>query len=62
MDFRIERIDINNYSLFDDMVFWRENGFEREPSKTPVSEQMKKELANPNMYVYAVMAESRYVG
>jgi len=42
MDFRIEKIDINNYSLFDDMVFWRENGFEREPSKTPASEQMKK--------------------
>ena len=23
---------------------------------------MKKELTNPNLYVYAVMAESRYVG
>ena len=62
MDFRIEKIDINNYSLFDDMVFWRENGFEREASQKSVSEQMKKELANPNLYVYAVMVESRYVG
>ena len=44
------------------MVFWRENGFEREPSKTPASEQMKKELANPNLHVYAVMVEKRYVG
>ena len=40
MDCIIEKIDINNYSLFDDMVFWRENGFEREPSQTPVSEQI----------------------
>lgn len=62
MDFSIEKIDINNYSLFDDMVFWRESGFERAPSKTPASEQMKKELENPNLYVYAVMAEGRYVG
>ncbi|MBQ7944223.1 MAG: GNAT family N-acetyltransferase [Lachnospiraceae bacterium] len=62
MNFRIEKINITNYSLFDDMVFWRENGFERKPSQTPVSDQMKKELANPNLYVYAVMVESRYVG
>jgi len=62
MDFRIEKIDINNYSLFDDMVFWRENGFERSPLHAPVSEEMKKALANPNLYVYAVMAEKRYVG
>jgi len=62
MDFSIEKIDINNYSLFDDMVFWRENGFEREPTQTLVSEQMKRELTNPNLYVYAVMVECRYVG
>jgi len=62
MDFRIEKIDLNNYSLFDDMVFWRANGFERESSQMPVSEQMKKELANPNLHVYAVKVESRYVG
>lgn len=62
MDFRIEKIDINNYSLFDDMVFWRENGFEREPTHTPVPKQMKKELANPNLFVYAVMVENRYIG
>ena len=62
MNFSIEKIDINNYSLFDDMVFWRENGFEREPTQTLVSEQMKRELTNPNLYVYAVMVECRYVG
>jgi len=44
------------------MVFWRENGFERESAQTTVTEQMKKELENPNLYVYAVMVEKRYVG
>ena len=62
MDFRIIRIDADNYPLFDDMVFWRENGFERAPVPAPVSAQMKKALENPNLYVYAAEAENRYVG
>ncbi len=62
MDYIIEKIDANNHSLFDDMVFWRENGFEREPSQEPVSEQIKKELLNPDLYVYAVKVDGRYVG
>ena len=61
MDYIIERIDTNNYALFDDMVFWRENGFERAPSRASVSEQMKKELSNPNLHVYAVKADGRFV-
>ena len=62
MDYTIEKIDANNHSLFDDMVFWRENGFEREPSQEPVSEQIKKELLNPDLFVYAVKVDGRYVG
>ena len=62
MEYRIVRIDEGNYSLFDDMVFWRTNGFEREPEHAWVSEQMKQQLANPNLYVYAVQVENRYVG
>ena len=62
MDYTIEKIDASNYSLFDDMVFWRENGYEREPSQEPVSEQIKKELLNPDLYVYAVKVDGRYVG
>lgn len=62
MNFKIEKIVENNYFLFDDMVFWRENGFEREPLQAPVSEQIKKELANPNLYIYAIMVDNRYVG
>jgi len=62
MNYTIEKIDENNHSLFDDMVFWRENGYEREPSQEPVSKQIKKELLNPDLYVYAVKVDGRYVG
>ena len=62
MNYTIEKIDASNHSLFDDMVFWRENGYEREPSQEPVSEQIKKELLNPDLYVYAVKVDGRYVG
>lgn len=62
MNYTIEKIDENNHSLFDDMVFWRENGYERESSQEPVSEQIKKELLNPDLFVYAVKVEGRYVG
>ena len=62
MNYTIEKIDENNHSLFDDMVFWREHGYEREPSQEPVSNQIKKELLNPDLYVYAVKVDGRYVG
>lgn len=62
MNYTIEKIDVNNYSLFDDMVFWREHGNEREPSQILISEQMKNELSNPDLYVYAVKVDGRYVG
>lgn len=62
MDYTIEKIDASNHSLFDDMVFWRENGYEREPSQELVFEQIKKELLNPNLFVYAVKVDGRYVG
>ena len=62
MKFEIDRIDISNYNLFEDMVFWRENGFERRSLQAPVSERIKKELENPNLYLYAIMVDNRYVG
>ena len=42
MDFKIEKIGIDNDSLFEDMVFRQESGFEREATHMPVSEEMKK--------------------
>lgn len=62
MKFRIDRIEISNYTRFDDMVFWREHGYERDSSHTPVSDQMKTQLSNPNLRVYAAEVENRYVG
>ena len=35
---------------------------EREPSRASVSEQIQKELNDPNLYVYAAMEDGRYVG
>lgn len=58
MSCRIERVDVCNYSRFADMVFWRENGFEREPS----SETASAELNNPNLYVFAAEEGDRFVG
>lgn len=62
MEFIIDKIDSNNISLFDDMIFWRENGFEREATNMPASDQLKMELANSNLYVYASKVDNRYVG
>ncbi len=62
MEPKIYRINKNNYSLFDDMIFWRENGFERKPSSTSISEQIENELTNPNLYIYAAMINGRYIG
>lgn len=58
----IERVTTDNYMLFEDMVYWRQNGVRREPSREPVSEQIQKELNDPNLYVYAAMEDGRYVG
>lgn len=62
MNYTIEKIVVSNYPQFDDMVFWRQTGTERAASQTPVSEQMKKELSNPNLHVYAAQVDKRFVG
>ena len=62
MNYSIERITEENYNKFDDMVFYRENGFQREPSNDPVSKQMTEQLSSPDFCVYAVNVEDRFVG
>ena len=62
MEYIIEKNDATNYCRFDDMVFRREKGYDRIPSDTPISDNIKNELANPNLYVYAIEVENRYVG
>jgi len=62
MNHSIVKIDAINYSLFDDMVYWRMNGSERLPLKETVTQSILNELCNPNLFMYAVEVERRYVG
>ena len=43
MAFVIDKITKDNYPLFDDMAFWRENGVEREPENASVSTKIVME-------------------
>lgn len=47
-----------NYHRFADLVFWRENGQERESVKGVIP----ADLENPNLWVYAAEEEERFVG
>ena len=51
MNFRIEKIDINNYSLFDDRAFWRENGFAKALMKKADDLKMDLEATSIRLYV-----------
>lgn len=62
MNYKVVRIDAENYSLFDDMIYWRMNGSERLPLKEAISQSILNELSNPNLFIYAVEVENRYVG
>lgn len=62
MNYKIVKIDAENYSLFDDMVYWRMNGSERLPLKEAIPQSILTELSNPNLFIYAVEVERRFVG
>ena len=62
MEYKIEKIDERNYPLFEDMVFWRETGFERKPPFLPIPQAVMQELKNPNLFIYAALVDDRYVG
>lgn len=62
MDYSIEKVSVENYTKFDDMIYWRMNGEQRIPSCEAVTPSIKNELSNPNLYLYAVQVESIYVG
>ncbi len=59
--YRIERVTEKNYTLFDDMIFRREHEYGRVKLDEP-EKSIKKELKNPNLCIYALMIEGRYVG
>ena len=62
MNYKIVKVDGGNYPLFDDMVFWRTNGTERLPRNGVIQQSILNELSNPNLFIYAVEVEGRYVG
>ena len=59
---QLVRIREDNYPLFDDMLFWREHGFERSAGQGTVAEAVRSALSNPNLFLFAAEAEGRYVG
>ena len=62
MNYKVVKIDAENYSLFDDMIYWRINGSERLPLKEAIPQSILNELANPNLFIYVVEVKNRYVG
>lgn len=62
MDFYIDKITAENYTKFDDMIYWRINEIQREPSTKTPSDSIANELNNPNLYIYALGVDSIYVG
>lgn len=62
MEHKIVKVDAGNYSRFDDMVYWRMNGSERLPAKEATQPDILKELANPDLFIYAVEVDNRFVG
>ena len=53
MEFIIEKIEVTNYFLFEDMVFWRENGFEVIAATyydAPLATRAKKDIEAASAY------------
>ena len=62
MMYDIEKINADNYQKFDDMIYWRINGKQRIASSGLITQSIKNELLNPNLFIYAVLVDSIYVG
>ena len=63
-DAKIIRVSTDNYHIFDDMVFYRMNGRDRntDEQQTPRDfAQVFHTLVNPNLFVYAAELEDRFV-
>jgi ribosomal protein S18 acetylase RimI-like enzyme len=58
----IVRVNADNYTRFDDMVFWRKNGIERTSLVQSLPVAILNELQNDNLHVYAAEIDGRFVG
>ena len=61
MESKIVRVTIQNYSLFQEMVVLRMTG-NYEKSEYEPEDEIKRELLNPNFYLYAVQVDEWFVG
>ena len=62
MGFEIIQVTITNYNRFDDMVHWRMTGEERKSNDNIICDDIIKELANRNLYIYVAESNSKFVG
>ena len=62
MDYKIIRITAENYSKFDDMIYWRITGKQRKETIENIDDKIRLELLNTNLYIYAIEVENIYVG
>ena len=62
MEFSVVQIGPENYGRFRDMVFWRENSFEREPVSCVMPEEVLQVLRGGSLRVYAAESAGRFVG
>jgi ribosomal protein S18 acetylase RimI-like enzyme len=65
MEYFIVKIDKNNYSLFDEMVFFRKNGRERnenEKTNIQIDNKIYDTLEDKNLYVFAAQIEQKFIG
>jgi ribosomal protein S18 acetylase RimI-like enzyme len=65
MEYSIEKIDETNYPLFDDMVFFRINGRERnadEQMRARIDAGVYKTLKNKNLYIFAAKTDNKFIG
>jgi GNAT superfamily N-acetyltransferase len=58
----IKKITAENYYQFDDMVYRRMHGREREDSDYIISDEIRCELSNDNLYMYGVELNFKMIG
>jgi len=65
MNFTIEKITKDNYSLFDDLIFIRKNNREKTAEERALPgehAEAHKTLANENLHIFAAKADGKFVG
>ena len=62
MEFEVVKVTAENYSLFQDLVVWRQTGSRQAFAGEPLSRQIEHELENPNLHLYAARGPDCFVG